>query len=403
MSLTDLYRLPPWIATAIAATVACGAAAILERLGSAVLLRATRRTTVLQAIAVACRRASALVFPLLALQAVLQAAPDTLPAMAVARHGTSLLLIVGLTWLAVSAIDGLADGIIALHPATVEDNLEARRINTQARVLCRSAIVVVLLAGVALMLMTFPGARQLGASLLASAGVVGIVAGLAAKPVFSNLIAGLQIALAQPIRIDDVLIVKGEWGRVEEITGSYVVLKIWDERRMVIPLQWFIENPFENWTRTGSQITGVVQLYVDFAMPVAPLRAELERLVPTLPEWDKRFFNLQVTDSNERTMLLRILLTAQSSSKAFDLRCKVREAMIGFMQREYPQYLPTLRVLDGSTPASGDAAEALPRGPAQASAPPVGQQTERDSPASAGLQASGHAPDVRPGTHPHNP
>jgi small-conductance mechanosensitive channel len=320
----------------------------------------------------------------MALQTVLEAAPDELRWISAARHTSVLLLVASLIWLVISMINGLTNGIIALHPATGDDNLEARRIYTQARVLCRSAIVVVLLAGLALMLMTFPGAKQLGASLLASAGVLGIIAGLAAKPVFSNLLAGLQIALAQPIRIDDVLIVKGEWGRVEEITGTYVVLKIWDERRLIIPLQWFIENPFENWTRTGSQITGVVQFNVDFSMPVAPLRAELERLVPTLPEWDKRFFNLQVTDSNERTMLIRILLTAQSSSKAFDLRCKVREAMIGFMQREYPQHLPTLRVLDGDPPAPFAAMHSQ-RTP----------ESDQHSPASAGLEATGHAPDSR--------
>ncbi len=387
MQIPDLSRLPPWIATAIAATIACGAAAITQRLGAIVLMRASTRTTVLHAIISECRRASAFVLPLMALQAVLQAAPDELSWMSAARHTTVVLLIASLIWLVISAINGLTNGIIALHPATVDDNLEARRIYTQAHVLSRSANVVVLLVGLALMLMTFPGARQVGASLLASAGVIGIVAGLAAKPVFSNLIAGLQLALAQPIRIDDVLIVKGEWGRVEEITGTYVVLKIWDERRLIIPLQWFIENPFENWTRTGSQITGVVQFNVDFSMPVAPLRAELERLVPTLPEWDKRFFNLQVTDSNERTMLLRVLLTAQSSSKAFDLRCKVREAMIGFMQREYPQHLPTLRVLDGDPPAPFTAMHSQHT-----------PESAKHSPASAGLEATGHAPDTSAST-----
>lgn len=349
--VTDLSAFSPWLATAVVAAIACAAAAVVQRVGSFVLLRATHRTPVLHSIVATCGRAALFALPLAALQAVLQAAPDDLRWIAGIRHASGLLLLVALTWIVISAINGLARGIIALHPSTVDDNLQARRIYTQARVLSRSAILLVLIAGAAMMLMTFPGARQLGASLLASAGVIGIVAGLAAKPVFSNLIAGLQIALAQPIRIDDVLIVKGEWGRVEEITGTYVVLAIWDERRLIVPLQWFIENPFENWTRTGSQITGVVMLNVDFCMPVAPLRAELERLVPTLPEWDQRFFNLQVTDSSERTMQLRILLTAQSSSKAFDLRCKVREAMIGFMQREYPQFLPTLRVLDGDPPA----------------------------------------------------
>jgi small-conductance mechanosensitive channel len=277
------------------------------------------------------------VLPLLALQLVWQAAPDDLRWINNIRHFNGLALIAALTWLASAAIGGVADGVIARHPVDVADNLQARRIHTQARVLSRTAMFIALLAGVSLMLMTFPGARQVGASLLASAGVVGIVAGIAARPVFSNLIAGLQIALSQPIRIDDVLIVENEWGRVEEITGSYVVLRIWDDRRLIIPLQWFIEHPFQNWTHTSSALLGTVFLNVDFTMPLAPLRAELERIVKTMPEWDGRVVKLQVTDTTERTMQLRILVTAQSAGLAFDLRCKVREAMIDFMQREYPQ------------------------------------------------------------------
>jgi small-conductance mechanosensitive channel len=340
----DLSHFSPTVATGIVALISIVIALVAYRIGGLLLLRATRRTPVLNAMVRALHSPARWVMPLVAMQLVWQAAPDNIRYIDSVRHLNALLLIGGLTWLVISAINGITDGVIAQHPADVDDNLHARRIQTQARVLSRTATLTALVAGLAIMLMTFPGARQVGASLLASAGVVGLVAGIAAKPVFSNLIAGLQIALAQPIRIDDVLIVEGEWGRVEEITGSYVVLKIWDDRRLIIPLQWFIENPFQNWTRTGSQLLGSVFISVDFGMPVAPLRAELERLVPTLPEWDGRFFNLQVTDATERTMQLRILVTAASSSKAFDLRCKVREAMIDFMQREYPAYLPTLRV-----------------------------------------------------------
>ena len=157
-------------------------------------------------------------------------------------------------------------------------------------------MVLILIAGAAMALMTFPGARHLGASLLASAGVIGLVGGLAARPVFSNLIAGLQLALAQPIRIDDVLVVKDQCGHVEEITGTYVVLKLWDERRMIVPLQWFIENPFENWTRRTSQIMGTVELWTDFGMPLAPLRAELERLCKADPAWDGRVATVAVKE-----------------------------------------------------------------------------------------------------------
>jgi small-conductance mechanosensitive channel len=277
---------------------------------------------------------------------VLQAAPASLPWMDGARHITGLLLIGLCTSLSMRALTGFANGVLARYPVDVEENLEARRVHTQARVLSRLAQVVVFLAGLAFMLMTFPGARQVGTSLLASAGVLGLVVGIAARPVFSNLIAGLQIALTQPIRIDDVLIVRGEWGRVEEITGTYVVFRVWDDRRLVIPLQWFIDNPFENWTRTGTALLGTVFLWVDFALPLAPLRAELERVVKTIPEWDGRLALLHVTDTNDRAMQVRALVTAQDAARMFELRCKVRESLIDFIQGQYPGRLPRLRVDD---------------------------------------------------------
>jgi small-conductance mechanosensitive channel len=255
-----------------------------------------------------------------------------------------VLLIAGFTALAMGVIAGLADGLVARHPATMEDNLAARRIQTQARVLARSAMVLVLIGGIAMALMTFPGARQLGASLLASAGVLGIIGGLAARPVFSNLIAGLQLALAQPLRIDDVLIVQGEFGRVEEITGTYVVMKLWDERRLIVPLQWFIENPFQNWTRANARIHQSVYLHVDYATPLAPLRSELRRIAEAAPEWDRRTATLVVVDTTERTMKLRALLSAADAGRAFDLGCKVREGLLAYLSREYPECLPQVRL-----------------------------------------------------------
>lgn len=354
--MTELFDLSsPWLAALGPALVAVIAALVVHRIGGLVLMRATQFSPVLHNMVKAARKPAQIALPLIALQAVWQAAPDDLRFIGSIRHFNGLALIASFTWLLMSVIRGIADGVIAQHPSDVQDNLNARRIFTQARVLSRTAMFIVLLAGAAMMLMTFPGARQVGASLLASAGVVGIVAGIAARPVFSNLIAGLQIALAQPIRIDDVLIVQGEWGRVEEITGTYVVLRIWDDRRLIIPLQWFIENPFQNWTRSSAQIMGSVFFSVDYGMPVAAIRAEVERLVPTLPEFDGRFFNLQVTDTTERTIQLRVLVTAASSSLAFDLRCKVREAIIDFMQREYPQHLPTLRIRPDAGPQALEA------------------------------------------------
>jgi len=243
--------------------------------------------------------------------------------------------------------------------------------------------VIVVLAGTSMALMTFPGARQFGASLLASAGVLGIVVGIAARPVFSNLTAGLQLALGQPMRLDDVLIVQSEWGRVEEITGTYVVMKIWDERRLVIPLQWFIENPFQNWTRTTSQIIGSVFFWVDYATDLEPLRAEATRLAQSSKDHDGRVCLLQVVETSETAMQLRLIVSSASAGQNWDLRCLLREGVIGFMQRTQPAALPRLRAEieglapppDRAPPSGGaggplpQAARTLPAGAAVAPAP----------------------------------
>ena len=327
----------------IAAVVSVLLALLVHSVSSTIVLRLTRSMPVADVVARHCRTPALLLLPLIALQGVWHVAPETFPLIAGVRHVNVLLLLTALTWLGLRATRGLAQGVIRLHPVDIDDNLQARGIHTQTRMLARTAMFAVLLTGLAMMLMTFPGARQFGAGLLASAGVVGLVVGIAARPVFSNLIAGLQIALTQPFRIDDVLIIQGEWGRVEEITGAYVVLKIWDERRMIIPLQWFIENPFQNWTRQSAQIIGTVFVWVDYRMPLEPLREAARRACEAAPEWDKRLCLLQLVEAGERSMQLRLLVTSGNSSLNWDLRCKVREALIDFMQREYPQHLPLMR------------------------------------------------------------
>jgi small-conductance mechanosensitive channel len=345
MTILETLRSDPrWALALGVAMLAALAAVAVHAVAAAVLRRVTRHSVILQCMLQRTRRASTVAAPLLAMQVVWQLLPDALRGIGLVRHMNGLLLIAALTTLVIGAIGGLADGVIRKNPVDVEDNLHARRVETQTRVLSRSAMVLVLIGGAAMALMTFPGARELGASLLASAGVLGIVAGLAAKPMFSNLIAGLQLALAQPLRIDDVLIVKGEWGRVEEITGTYVVLKIWDERRLIVPLQWFIENPFENWTRTSANVLGSVFLYLDYATPMDAVRAEAKRLVESAPEWDGRVFNVQVTDATDKCIQVRVLVSAANAGNNFDLRCKVREGLIEFLAREVPHTLPVVRL-----------------------------------------------------------
>lgn len=257
------------------------------------------------------------------------------------------LLHVGLvgcvTWLLVRAVAAGEKLILRNHPIDIADNLAARRVQTQTRVLSRVLMGAVILLGMSVVLLTFPQVRQIGKTLLASAGIIGLVAGIAAKPVFGNLIAGLQIALTQPIRLDDVVIVEGEWGRIEEIGSSYVVVRIWDERRMVVPLSWFIENPFQNWTRRSADLLGTAFLWLDYRTPVAEVRAELERICREAPLWDGRVCVTQVTDTSEQCIQVRLLVSARNSGDAFDLRCLVRERMVDFLTRKHPYALPRLR------------------------------------------------------------
>jgi small-conductance mechanosensitive channel len=281
--------------------------------------------------------------PLIAVQLSLESVPDDLAHVEGVREVVSILLIAAFTQAAIAAVRGVAEAVVLLHPQDVADNLEARRVLTQTRVLSRIAIGILLFAGLAFILMTFPRARQFGTSLLASAGLSALVIGLAAKSVFGNLLAGLQIALSQPIRIDDVLIVQGEWGRVEEITSTYVVMKIWDERRLVIPLQWFIDNPFQNWTRTTSQIIGSVFFWVDFSTELEPLRVEATRLAQSSKDYDGRVCLLQVVDTSERAMQLRLIVSSPSAGQSWDLRCLLREGLIALLQRDQPHALPRVR------------------------------------------------------------
>lgn len=346
--LVDPQLLQAWVQPALLGLAVVLGALLAHRLLRPVLLRLASFSALLTSLVLRCDRPGRYALPLLALLLAWQGLPDELPGSAGVQHLLGVLSIAVLTWTAMAAVAGLAQGLIDLHPADVADNLQARRVQTQTRVLARTVSGAMLIAGLAFILMTFPRARQLGASLLASAGVAGLVIGLAARSVFSNLLAGLQIALAQPLRLDDVLIIEGEWGRVEEITATYVVLRIWDERRLIVPLQWFIEHPFQNWTRRSAELLGTVMLWVDFSLPVEPLRAEARRLCEGSADWDGRVCVVQVTEANERGKQLRILVSSASSGQNFDLRCLLRERLLDFILREHPQSLPRLRAEMGA-------------------------------------------------------
>lgn len=297
--------------------------------------------------------------PLLCLLLALRAMPLPAELAAAGRHLVGIGLLLCVVWMAVRAVRAVEARVVREHPIDAADNLRARRVLTQTRVISGVVQGAIVLVGIALALMTFPAIRQLGTTLLASAGIIGLVAGIAAKPVFGNLIAGLQIALAQPIRLDDVVIVNGEWGRIEEINSTNVVVRIWDERRLVVPLQWFIENPFENWTRTTSQLLGTAFLWLDYRTPMQDVREALQRICDSDPRWDGRVCIAQVTDTSERSLQVRLLVSAGNSGDLFDLRCAVRERMIEYLRQAHPDALPRLRMdlhRDG-VEAPGDAAQ----------------------------------------------
>jgi small-conductance mechanosensitive channel len=270
---------------------------------------------------------------------------------------TAVATVVATAWAIIAAIGLYADLMKRRYRLDVEDNLRARQVETRIDILGRTAVTVVVIVSAALAAMAFPSVRAVGTTLLASAGVAGIVLGIAARPLFENLIAGVQLALSQPIRIDDVVIVEGEYGHIEQIASTFVVVRIWDQRRMVLPLTYFIEKPFQNWTRTGSALLGTVFLYVDFGTPIDRLREELPKILAADPKWDGAVQGIQVTDAKESNVEIRILVSARNSSDLFDLRCNVREQMIAFLQQKLPGALPSIRQL-AVTPAGTNAAPA---------------------------------------------
>jgi small-conductance mechanosensitive channel len=351
----------PWIQVLLQLLLGMTAVLIIHHVGTGILARLAAPFPFSRRLVSYGNRPGRAVMLLLVLHLVIRNNTDIFPASNLLGHVTALLLIATLTWLALRCVSAISDTIIELNPADTTDNLQARRIQTQAKVLSRTIMAVIVLLGSGMALMTMPFLRQIGTSLLASAGVAGLVVGFAAKPVLGNLLAGLQLAMTQPIRLQDVVIIQGEWGIIEEITGTYVVVRIWDQRRMIVPLQWFIENPFQNWTRTTSDILGVVTIWVDYRMPLEPLRQEAERICKAAPEWDSRLCLIQVVDANERAMQLRALVSAADSGRAWDLRCRVREGLIHFIHENHSEFLPRVRAeitsaQDGDRNTTEDAA-----------------------------------------------
>jgi small-conductance mechanosensitive channel len=265
----------------------------------------------------------------------------------------SIALIAWVAWLALTIWLGFH---LRRFESAAPDDFLARKHVTQTQILQRIAAFLIWFGAVAAMLMTFDGVRQYGISLLASAGAAGIILGLSLQPVLKNLVAGIQIAVTQPIKIGDSLIVEGDYGTVEDITATYVVIRTWDLRRLVVPLSYFIEQPFQNWTRQSTNLLGTAMFYLDYSTPVAALREKAKAIVEDSALWDRNVFAVQVTDFRERTMEIRVLVSASTSGRLFELRCLVREALITYLQTEHPQSLPRTRTElgGGANPGSHD-------------------------------------------------
>jgi small-conductance mechanosensitive channel len=262
----------------------------------------------------------------------------------VVNKTVEILLTISFANVLIGVIKVFEDYVYHTYDIQKADNLKERKIRTQLQFIRRMAVTLILILTACVILLSFNNLRKIGTGLLTGVGVGGIIIGFAAQKSLSNLLAGFQLAFTQPLRIDDVLVVEGEWGRVEEITLTYVVLNIWDQRRLILPINYFIEKPFQNWTRNTADIIGSIFLYLDYTTPLEPLRAELTRLLEDDPLWDKRVKVLQITNTTERTMEVRALMSASSSGNAFDLRCNMREGLITFLQKNYPGSFPVIRL-----------------------------------------------------------
>ncbi|MGX1025302.1 mechanosensitive ion channel family protein [Psychroflexus sp. MBR-150] len=257
----------------------------------------------------------------------------------------SNFIVIGITLLSVSLIKLGKAKLLNRYDIEAEDNLHSRKLYTQVNILEKVIVTLIIIVAIGLILLSFDGIRKIGIGLFASAGVAGIIIGLSAQKVFGALLAGIQIAITQPFRIDDAVLVENEWGWIEEINLTYIVVRIWDKRRLVLPSTYFLEKPFQNWTRTSGDIIGTVFLYTDYTIPFESLREELTRVLNTTDLWDKKVNVLQVTDSKEHTVESRILVSAKNSPTCWDLRVYVREKMIEFIQKNYPESLPKARLM----------------------------------------------------------
>lgn len=341
-----------WIDLGIAVAIALAAVLVLAGLVALVMkLIARRHPGVYEALAPTRRRTRVLLIVIGLWAAVAFALPDG-TARDAANHVFLVLTIAATAWLLGALLNLAMERTLAYYPIDVADNRVARRVRTQVLMLRRLGHVLIAVVAAGGIFLTFPAVQALGASLLASAGLVSVIAGIAAQSTLANVFAGMQLAFSDAIRVDDVVIAEGEWGRIEEVTLTYVVLSIWDQRRLVLPSTYFTTTPFQNWTRSGSELLGAVEFDLDWHVSPSDLRDELDRIVASTELWDTRTANVQVTDATGGFVRVRVLVSAANSGDLWDLRCLVRERLVEWMQDTSDDALPKTRVLmvEGAAP-----------------------------------------------------
>ncbi|AEB43997.1 MULTISPECIES: mechanosensitive ion channel family protein [Micromonospora] len=346
-----------YLVTVVAALVAAAAAVVVVEVVHRLIGRWGRRSVLLTELAEHAHRAAQVTATVLSVQfAVRFSTGYAVDATwrRVLLHLLVLAVIAAGAWLVAALLVVVEDTALARFRVDVPDNRHARRVRTQVVMLRRVTIVVIVILTLGVMLMTFPAVRGIGAGVLTSAGVVGIVAALAAQSLLGNLFAGLQLAFSDAVRLDDVVVVEGEWGRIEELTLSYVVVQIWDDRRLILPTSYFTSTPFQNWTRTEAAVLGTAEFEVDWSVPVQAMREELRRLVEGTDLWDGRVCVLQVTDATGGMIKIRALVSAASAGALWDLRCLVREHLVAWVRDQRPTAMPRLRA------EVGDGAGTLP-------------------------------------------
>ena len=335
--------MPRLLTALLAVAGAAGAAIVLVEFVHWTVVRAGRRSVLAADLARTAHRPFLATLTIFAVQQALRAAGGDFPGRDGTLHALVILFIAGFAWLVAALVLVLEDVALARWRTDVPDNLKRRRIKTQVVILRRVSVAAIVVLALGVALMTFPEIRTLGASLLASAGVVSVIAAVAAQSALSNVFAGVQLAFSDAVRVDDVVVVEGEWGRIEELTLTYVAVQIWDDRRLVLPTSYFTTKPFENWTRTGSAVLGTAELDVDWSTAVEPLRAELRAVCKGTRLWDGRVCVLQVTDAVGGMIRLRALVSAVDAPSLWDLRCLVRERLVAWVWAHQRESLPRVR------------------------------------------------------------